>query len=181
MVVPRFVTQALANNPITVYGDGSNSRCFTHVDDAVRALLGLMDTDATIGQVYNIGSCQETTILELARRVRLLTGSSSEISFVPFSVAYEDNFEDMPRRVPSIKKVEQTIGWQPQLDLDAILLSVIEYAQTTQYAARPLARHARHAQVHAHRVPTLKRATNGRTAAAALGRVKSPARSLPVH
>jgi UDP-glucose 4-epimerase len=181
MVVPRFVSQALGNNPITVYGDGSNSRCFTHVDDAVRALLGLMDMEATIGQVYNIGSCQETTILELANRVKLLTGSSSEITFVPFSVAYEDNFEDMRRRVPSIKKVEQAIGWKPQHDLDSILLSVIEYAQTTQYAARPVARHARHAQVHAHRAPTLKRVATGRIAASALGRTKSPARPLALH
>jgi UDP-glucose 4-epimerase len=126
MVVPRFVTQALEGDPISVYGDGSHSRCFTHVADTVRALLGLMDADTTVGEVYNVGSCEETTILDLAHRVKSLTESSSEIMFVPFTVAYEENFEDIRRRVPSIKKVEQAIGWRPELDLHSILESVIE-------------------------------------------------------
>lgn len=132
MVVPRFVTQALEGNPISVYGDGSHSRCFTHVNDTVRALVGLMETDAAVGEVYNVGSCQEISILELANRVKLLTESSSEIVFVPFAVAYEENFEDIPRRVPSIRKVEQLIGWRPQHNLDSTLESVID-------SARPMA------------------------------------------
>jgi UDP-glucose 4-epimerase len=138
MVVPRFVTQALEGNPITVYGNGSNSRCFTHVDDALRALVALMDNDAAVGEVYNVGSCQEVTILDLARRVKLLAESDSEIVFVPFSVAYGENFEDMPRRVPSISKVEQAIGWRPQLDLDSALESVIDYARQERWAPHDL-------------------------------------------
>jgi UDP-glucose 4-epimerase len=134
MVVPRFVTQALEGDPITVYGDGSNSRCFTHVDDALRALVALMDSDAAVGEVYNIGSCQEITILELAHRVKLLADSASDIVLVPFSVAYGEDFEDMPRRVPSISKVEQAIGWRPQLDLDAALELVIAHARQEQWA-----------------------------------------------
>jgi UDP-glucose 4-epimerase len=126
MVVPRFVTQALEGDPISVYGDGSHSRCFTHVADTVRGLVGLMETDAAVGEVFNVGSCEETTILDLAHRVKALTESSSEIIFVPFMLAYEKNFEDIRRRVPSIKKVEQTIGWRPRFDLHSILESVIE-------------------------------------------------------
>jgi len=129
MVVPRFVTQALEGDPISVYGDGSHSRCFTHVSDTVRALVGLMETDASVGEVYNVGSCEEITILDLANRVKQLTESPSEIVFVPFAIAYEENFEDIPRRVPSIRKVEQVIGWRPQVDLDATLESVIESAR----------------------------------------------------
>jgi UDP-glucose 4-epimerase len=127
MVVPRFVGQALAGQPITVYGDGSNRRCFTHVADAVRGLIGLMDSDRTVGEVYNIGSDREISMLELAQKVKAMTGSSSEIVFVPYAVAYEANFEDMPRRVPSTAKIDRTIGWRPQYDLDDILESVIEY------------------------------------------------------
>jgi UDP-glucose 4-epimerase len=171
MVVPRFVTQALEGNPITVYGDGSSSRCFTHVYDSVRALLGLMDSDATVGEVYNVGSCQEVTILELANRVRLLTESSSEIAFVPFAVAYEENFEDMPRRVPSIRKVEQAIGWGPQFDLDATLVSVIEDAQTRE-ATGSVARPARRGQVQ--RIATPTKAMMRRAAASIVGPTTSP-------
>ena len=129
MVVPRFVSQALEGDPISVYGDGSHSRCFTHVSDTVRALVALMEADAAVGEVYNVGSCQEITILELAERVKQLTESSSEIVFVPFAVAYEENFEDIRRRLPSIKKVEHAIGWKPRVDLDATLESVIDYAR----------------------------------------------------
>jgi nucleoside-diphosphate-sugar epimerase len=134
MVVPRFVRQALDGSPITVYGDGSQTRCFTHVHDTVRALIGLMDTDMTVGEVYNVGSLEEVAILELARRVRSLTGSTSDLVFVPFGVAYEENFEDMPRRVPSIEKIERVIGWRPEFDLDCILESVIEYTRERQLA-----------------------------------------------
>jgi UDP-glucose 4-epimerase len=137
MVVPRFVSQALENEPISVYGDGSHSRCFTHVADTVRALVGLMDTDSTVGEVYNIGSCEETTILDLAHRVKALTESSSEITFVPFTVAYEENFEDIRRRLPSIRKIEQAIGWRPELDLQSILEAVIESTRQAS-AATPI-------------------------------------------
>ena len=124
MVVPRFVQQALCNAPITVYGDGSQRRCFTHVADVVRALIGLMESDATTGEVYNVGNTVEITILGLANRVRELTLAESEIVFVPYALAYESNFEDMMRRVPSIEKVHAAIGWQPTLSLDEILASV---------------------------------------------------------
>lgn len=127
MVIPRFVSQALADRPITIYGDGTQSRCFTHVSDTVRAAIGLMETDNAIGEVFNIGGYEEVTIQELAERVRAATGSSSELVYVPYATAYEDNFEDMQRRVPSIEKINGMIGWSPRVSLDRILESVIEY------------------------------------------------------
>ena len=127
MVVPRFVGQALRDEPITVYGDGTQSRCFTHVADCVRALQLLMDTDQTVGEVYNIGTTEEVTINALAERVRAKVGSRSEIEYIPFRVAYEENFEDMPRRVPSTAKIRAAVGWQPTLSLDEILTSVVRY------------------------------------------------------
>ena len=132
MVVPRFVKQALHDEPITVYGDGHQTRCFTHVSDAVRAMIGLMDADHTVGEVYNLGSEKETPILELAERVKLLTESKSPITFVPYTEAYGDNFEDMPRRVPSLDKIRAAIGWEPQIELDDILESVIEYERSLE-------------------------------------------------
>lgn len=130
MVVPRFVQQALRDEPLTVYGDGRQTRCFTHVHDAVRAMIGLMDSDKTVGEVYNLGGELETPIVELADRVKQLTESSSEITFVPYSEAYGDNFEDMPRRVPSLDKIRAAIGWEPLIGLDDILVSVIEYERS---------------------------------------------------
>jgi UDP-glucose 4-epimerase len=127
MVIPRFVGQALAGEPITVYGDGSSRRCFTHVRDAVRALVGLMDADHTVGEVFNIGNDGEISVLDLAERIREKVGSASPITFVPYAVAYEENFEDMPRRVPCIRKIHASIGWTPEIALDAILDSVIDY------------------------------------------------------
>jgi UDP-glucose 4-epimerase len=127
MVIPRFVSQALANEPITVYGDGSQTRCFTHVTDSVRALLGLMDVDRSVGEVFNIGNDEEISINALAERVLSVTGSSSKIVHVPFAEAYEPNFEDMARRVPSIDKITRAIGWTPELDMRVILDSVVEY------------------------------------------------------
>ncbi len=132
MVVPRFVKQALHDEPITVYGDGHQTRCFTHVSDAVRAMIGLMDADHTVGEVYNLGSEKETTILELAERVKQLTESKSPITFVPYTEAYGDNFEDMPRRVPSLEKIHAAIGWEPKIELDEILQSVIEYERSLE-------------------------------------------------
>ncbi|MBM3189475.1 MAG: NAD-dependent epimerase/dehydratase family protein, partial [Chloroflexi bacterium] len=125
MVVPRFVQQALRNEPLTVYGDGQQSRCFTYVDDVVRAIIGLADEPKAVGQVYNIGGTQEVTIEELAARTIALSGSASPIVHIPYSQAYEEGFEDMRRRVPDITKIKEAIGWEPQVDLDGILTRVI--------------------------------------------------------
>jgi UDP-glucose 4-epimerase len=127
MVIPTFVKQALAGRPITVYGDGKQSRCFGYVGDIVGALMKLMENNNAVGQVFNIGSNQEITILELAERVKRLTQSDSEIVFVPYDEAYEEGFEDMPRRVPDISKVSELVGFRPQMTLDGILESVIDY------------------------------------------------------
>jgi UDP-glucose 4-epimerase len=129
MVIPRFVSQALAGDPLTVYGDGTNSRCFAHVKDAVRALTRLMETDVAVGEVFNIGNNHEISILDLAYKIIEMTGSSSEISFVPYEIAYEESFEDMPRRVPCLEKIERTIGWRPEADLEEIISSVVEFQQ----------------------------------------------------
>lgn len=127
MVVPTFVRQAMANKPITVYGDGKQSRCFTHVHDVVRALIGLMETEATYGQVFNIGNNVEITIGDLAKQVRELCQSKSEIVFVPYEKAYEQGFEDMARRVPDVAKINGAIGWKPSIPLTQILTDVIEF------------------------------------------------------
>lgn len=126
MVIPSFVRQALAGEPITVHGDGEQRRCFCHVEDVVRALVGLMETDAAVGEVFNVGSTEEITILELAERVRSACGSDSEIRKVPYEEAYEAGFEDMRRRMPDISKVSALIGWRPTCTLDEILDDVIE-------------------------------------------------------
>jgi UDP-glucose 4-epimerase len=125
MVVPRFVSQALAGDDLTVYGDGSQQRCFVHVKDVVKGMAGLMESDATIGEVFNIGSQEEISILELAHRVIEKTDSDSEIVHVPFEEAYDLDFEDMPRRVPSTEKIQRVIGWEPTADLDEILTDVV--------------------------------------------------------
>ena len=132
MVVPRFVKQALQNEALTVYGDGQQSRCFTHVSDAVRAMIALMDADHTVGEVYNIGSEQEIRIADLAERVRVLTDSESEIGFTPYEQVYGENFEDMPRRVPSLEKINKAIGFEPQIGLDETLQSVIDYERSVE-------------------------------------------------
>ena len=127
MVIPTFVKQALANRPITVYGDGNQSRCFCYVGDVVVALMKLMDAEKSVGQVFNVGSNQEISIMELARRVKELTNSQSEIVLVPYDEAYEEGFEDMPRRVPDTSKAHQHIGFAPTVDLEGILRSVIAF------------------------------------------------------
>ena len=127
MVVPRFVRQALAGEPVTVYGDGQQTRSFCHVGDVVRAIIGLVDEPDATGDVFNVGSTEEVTIEALARRTVALARSSSEIVFVPYDEAYEVGFEDMRRRVPDITKVRSLIGWEPRVDLDGILDSVIAY------------------------------------------------------
>jgi UDP-glucose 4-epimerase len=127
MVIPTFVKQALAGRPLTVYGDGKQSRCFGYVGDVVGALIKLMDNDQAVGEVFNIGSDEEITILDLAKRVKDLTRSNSEIVFVPYDEAYEEGFEDMPRRIPDITKVNALVGFRPSMKLDGILQSVIDY------------------------------------------------------
>jgi UDP-glucose 4-epimerase len=127
MVIPNLVRQALAGEPITVFGDGKQSRSFTHVADVVGALLKLVAEPAAIGQVINIGSGQEVTIGHLAERIRELAGSTSAIRFIPYDEAYESGFEDMPRRVPDLTKIAAMIGYKPQNTLDDILRQVIDY------------------------------------------------------
>jgi UDP-glucose 4-epimerase len=127
MVVPRFIAQARAGEPITVYGDGSQRRCFTWVGDVVQALIELSDHPEAVGEVFNLGNTEEITILELAERAKAVTGSRSKIVFVPYERAYAAGFEDMPRRVPSIEKVRRLIGFRPSLGLDGILKLVNDY------------------------------------------------------
>jgi UDP-glucose 4-epimerase len=127
MVIPNFVRQALAGHPITVFGDGTQSRSFTYVGDVVRAMLGLIDEPRAVGQVFNIGNGQEITIGDLAARIKALTHSASTIVRVPYEQAYEAGFEDMPRRVPDISKVRSLVGYEPTVELDEILQRVIEY------------------------------------------------------
>ncbi len=125
MVIPRFVEQALANEPITVYGDGTQTRTFTHVSDVVEALMGMMACEQAFGEVFNIGGIEEITILELAEKIVQKTGSQSQISLIPYEEAFEKDFEDMQRRVPGIEKIQQLIGFDPQKNLDVILDDVI--------------------------------------------------------
>ena len=127
MVLPSFVRQALAGEPITVFGDGTQSRSFTYVGDVVECLLKLVNEPRAIGQVFNIGNMEEVTILRLAEIVKERTGSSSTIEFVPYDKAYEAGFEDMPRRVPHLGKVQNLVGYEPKVQLNEIITKVIEY------------------------------------------------------
>jgi nucleoside-diphosphate-sugar epimerase len=126
MVIPNFVRQALAGQPITVFGDGTQSRSFTYVGDVVRAMVALINEPAAIGHVFNIGHGAEIAINELAEKVKALTSSPSEIVHIPYDRAYESGFEDMPRRVPDITKLQSLIGFRPTVELDEILTRVIE-------------------------------------------------------
>lgn len=130
MVVPTFVRQALAGQPLTVFGDGSQSRSFTYVGDVVRAVLALMHEPRAVGEVFNIGSTEEVTITALADRVKALAGSSSPIEYIPYDKAYEAGFEDMPRRVPDIGKIQALVGYRPEVALDDILCRVIDFVRT---------------------------------------------------
>jgi nucleoside-diphosphate-sugar epimerase len=127
MVIPNFVRQALVDEDITVFGDGTQSRCFTHVADAVGALIGLAEHPGAVGEVYNIGSDREVTIAELAEKTKALAKSSSRIVYIPYDIAYEQGFEDMMRRVPDITKVNKLIGYAPKISLDEILTSIISH------------------------------------------------------
>ena len=127
MVVPRFVSAALKNEPLFVYGSGDQIRCFCHVDDAVRALLLVMDSDKAVGEVFNVGNNQQITIMELAKKVIELTRSSSSIEKIAYEKAYPEGFEDMQRRVPDISKIKQVLGWMPEINLDQIIKDIAAF------------------------------------------------------
>jgi UDP-glucose 4-epimerase len=129
MVIPNFVRQALADEPMTVHGDGTQSRSFTDVSDVVRGLVALATEPRAVGEVFNIGNTEEISILDLARRVKAMTHSRSEIVLIPYDQAYEAGFEDMPRRVPDLRKILSVVGYRPSFGLDAILERVIEHAR----------------------------------------------------
>ena len=127
MVIPRLVKQALQNKPITVFGDGKQSRCFTHVKDAVDAIIKLSATEKAIGEVINLGNDKEIPIEELAKKIKEAARSKSEIRYIPYSEAYEEGFEDMRRRVPDLAKIKKLIGYKSKYSLDNIIKDVIEY------------------------------------------------------
>jgi UDP-glucose 4-epimerase len=127
MVIPNFVRQALSGQPITVFGDGTQSRSFTYVGDVVKAMVALIDEPRAVGQVFNIGNAKEITIGDLAARIKSMTGSGSPIVEIPYDRAYEAGFEDMPRRVPDTAKIHALVGYKPTVELDEILSRVIEY------------------------------------------------------
>ena len=133
MVVPRFVERALRNEPLEIFGDGKQTRCFCHVSDTIRAVHGLMEHHEA-GEIYNIGSTEQIAILGLAQRVIDATDSASTIAFVPFEDAYGHGIEDMLHRIPSTEKIRSAIGWQPTLDLDQILSDVIEHMTSSVVA-----------------------------------------------
>ena len=136
MVVPRFVRWALTNEPIQVYGDGQQQRCFGNVYDVVGAIQGLAESDCAIGELYNIGSNEEVSILELAQRIRDRADSASTIELVPYDQAYQQpGFEDFRRRVPSIEKIRLAIGWQPTTPLDDTIDQIIAYYQDEMFPA----------------------------------------------
>src|SRR5690606_19839639 len=130
MVIPNFVRQALLGHPITVHGDGTQSRSFTYVGDVVRALIALAQEPKAVGQVFNIGNGEEISIMALAEKIKAMTGSASPIQVIPYDQAYESGFEDMPRRVPDISKIRALVGYEPRVNLDEILASVIEYMRS---------------------------------------------------
>lgn len=129
MVIPRLVEQALCNKPLTVYGDGMQSRTFTYVSDVVRALMGLIAEEKSVGEVFNVGGTEEITIYDLAKKIITLTGSCSKIELIAYEEVFEKDFEDMQRRVPGIEKIKNLIGFEPKTDLDTIILEVIDYIQ----------------------------------------------------
>jgi UDP-glucose 4-epimerase len=130
MVIPRFVERALANGPIEIHGDGTQTRCFCHVQDTVGALVALMDKPTTSGEIYNVGSQERIRILDLAQRVLEATGSTSALEFIPYDQVYGLGIEDMFHRIPSIEKVAAAIGWAPERTLEEILVDVIAFTRT---------------------------------------------------
>jgi UDP-glucose 4-epimerase len=134
MVIPRFVSNALAGQPLEIYGDGNQTRCFCHVSDTIRALENLMDSPEITGEIFNVGSRERISILELAGRVLEATGSESKLDFVPYDEVYGQGIEDMLHRIPAIDKVREAIAWQPTRNLDNILDDVIEHTQADRLA-----------------------------------------------
>jgi UDP-glucose 4-epimerase len=124
MVVPRFVSAALKNEPLPVYGSGDQIRCFCHVTDAVKGLLLVMDSGKAVGQVFNVGNNSQISIMELAMKVIEITGSKSSIEKIAYETAYQEGFEDMQRRVPDISKIKQVLGWSPEINLDQIIKDI---------------------------------------------------------
>ena len=137
MVIPNFVRQALAGHPLTVHGDGSQRRSFTWVGDVVWAMTALMNEPRAAGEVFNIGNGAEISIRELARRVKAMTGSDSPIDFVPYHEVFDHSFEDMPRRVPDIGKIQRVVGYTPTVHLDEILRRTIQYWADQSEASAP--------------------------------------------
>lgn len=127
MVIPRFVKQALSGQALTIYGNGKQSRCFLHVKDAVWALVKLMENSGAVGEVFNLGSQEEITIEDLAKKIIEISKSSSQLTYIPYDTAYEEGFEDMPRRVPSIEKINKLINFKPTMRLERIIKDVINY------------------------------------------------------
>ena len=127
MVVPRFISAALKNDPLSVYGSGDQIRCFCHVTDAVKALLLVMDSEKAVGQVFNIGNNSQISIIELAKKVIEITGSKSSIEKIAYEKAYPEGFEDMQRRVPDISKIKQVLGWEPEINLDQIIKDIAAF------------------------------------------------------
>ena len=126
MVIPRFVGQALKNQPFTIFGDGTQTRCFCHVSDIVNGALALSEHPEAVGKVFNLGGDQEVSISDLARQVIELVGSESELEYIPYDDAYEEGFEDMTRRVPNTTRARQLVGFEPLVKLEDIIQSVID-------------------------------------------------------
>jgi UDP-glucose 4-epimerase len=127
MVVPRFVSAALKNEPLSVYGSGDQIRCFCHVSDAIRAILLVIDSDKAVGEVFNVGNNQQISIMELAKKVIEITKSTSNIEKIAYEKAYPEGFEDMQRRVPDISKINRVLGWTPEINLDQIIKDIAAF------------------------------------------------------
>jgi UDP-glucose 4-epimerase len=138
MVIPSFVGHALAGRPLEIHGDGSQTRCFCHVSDTIRALKALMEEPATTGLIYNVGSTESIRIIELAERVRERTHSSSEVVFIPYDEVYGQGIEDMFHRKPAIERIRAAIGWRPSLDLERILADVIDHTRRAPVLDAPV-------------------------------------------
>lgn len=143
MVIPRFVERALNNDPILVYGDGLQSRCFSSVHDVVRGVLMLADEPGALGEVYNIGTMEEVSVGDLARRVKTITDSTSEIERVEYEAIYGSRFEDMQRRVPDLAKINSLVGYEPQVTLDQLLRETVEHVRAQRKPAPAVTAHAR--------------------------------------
>jgi UDP-glucose 4-epimerase len=137
MVIPRFISAALAGRTIEIHGDGSQTRCFCHVRDTIRALAALMDDRSTSGEIYNVGSTESVTISELAARVLELTGGRSQVVYIPYEQVYGQGIEDMLHRRPSIEKIRSAVGWEPTRTLDEILRDVVSTARSAPVLPEP--------------------------------------------